>query len=144
MSRQNRILSLLIFLGVTLLFWAMTPIDSLAQHKYLIRAGYTNPVAHPITETGYIFQDLVQYRSKGLIKVEVYPSSQLGSNKELAESVRAGTIQMTSVAPDYMAPLVPWFDVLSLPFLWNNYPAEWAAFNGWLGKKWPQPWKKRE
>lgn len=103
--------------------------------KYLIRAGYTNPVAHPITETGYIFQDLVQYRSKGLIKVEVYPSSQLGSNKELAESVRAGTIQMTSVAPDYMAPLVPWFDVLSLPFLWNNYPAEWAAFNGWLGKR---------
>jgi TRAP-type C4-dicarboxylate transport system substrate-binding protein len=25
--------------------------------------------------------------------------------------------------------------VLSLPFLWESYAAEWAAFNGWLGKK---------
>jgi len=42
---------------------------------------------------------------------------------------------MTALAPDYMAPLVPWFDVLSLPFLWNGYGAEWSAYNGWLGKR---------
>jgi len=123
---------------LTILFFLVPAVASSqtsAQPKYLIRAGYTNPVAHPVTETGYLFQELVHARSKGQIKVEVYPSAQLGSNKELAESVRAGTIQMTALAPDYMTSLVPWFDVLSLPFLWESYAAEWAAFNGWLGKK---------
>lgn len=121
--------------GIVLFFPALAFSQSTGQAKYLIRAGYTNPVSHPVTETGYLFQELVQSRSKGLIKVEVYPSSQLGSNKELAESVRAGTVQMAALAPDYMAPLVPWLDVLSLPSLWDGYAAEWEAFNGWLGKK---------
>jgi tripartite ATP-independent transporter DctP family solute receptor len=127
----------LFYLAVVIVFSfpAVAFSQASVQAKYLIRAGYTNPVSHPVTETGYSFQELVQSRSKGLIKVEVYPSSQLGSNKELAESVRAGTVQMTALAPDYMAPLVPWFDVLSLPFLWKGYADEWAGFNGWLGKK---------
>jgi tripartite ATP-independent transporter DctP family solute receptor len=109
--------------------------ESPAKAKYLIRAGYTNPVTHPITEAGFLFRDVVEYRSKGQIKVEVYPNGQLGSNKELAESVRSGTIQMTSVAPPYLTSLVPWFDTLLLPFLWKNYETEWSSFNGWLGNE---------
>ncbi len=135
MNKKKKLLFYLVLVFMILSFPAIAFSQAPVQAKYLIRAGYTNPVSHPVTETGYSFQELVQSRSKGLIKVEVYPSSQLGSNKELAESVRAGTVQMTALAPDYMAPLVPWFDVLSLPFLWKGYAEEWAGFNGWLGKK---------
>lgn len=128
------------FLGLLLPFFVLLlPSHAFPQSppkaKYLIRAGYTNPVTHPITEAGYVFKEAVENRSKGQIKVEVYPNGQLGSNKELAESVRSGTIQMTSVAPPYLTSLVPWFDVLLLPFLWKNYETEWNAFNGWLGNE---------
>jgi tripartite ATP-independent transporter DctP family solute receptor len=132
--REERILTVILTV-LTFLVPSIVFAQPSGQAKYVIRAGYTNPVAHPVTETGYLFQELVHSRSKGQIKVEVYPSAQLGSNKELAESVRAGTVQMTALAPEYMTPLVPWFDSLSLPFLWDSYTTEWASFNGWLGKK---------
>jgi C4-dicarboxylate-binding protein DctP len=135
MERKKRCVIRVVLMILIFFVPAVVSAQSPGQAKYVIRAGYTNPVAHPVTETGYLFQELVHSRSKGQIKVEVYPSAQLGSNKELSESVRAGTIQMTAVAPDYMTPLVPWFDALSLPFLWDSYTTEWAAFNGWLGKK---------
>jgi len=126
----------LLVLGVCLL---MIPCSVFAQSQakpeYLIRGGYTNPVNHPVTQTGYKFKELVESRSKGRIKVEIYPSHQLGSNKELAESVRAGTVQMTALAPSYMASLVRWFDVLSLPFLWSGPKEAWKNYDGWLGKK---------
>lgn len=135
MEKGNKAILWVILTVLFFLVPAIASSQTSGQAKYLIRAGYTNPVAHPVTETGYLFQELVHARSKGQIKVEIYPSAQLGSNKELAESVRAGTVQMTALAPDYMTPLVPWFDALSLPFLWDSYVAQWAAYNGWLDKK---------
>jgi TRAP-type C4-dicarboxylate transport system substrate-binding protein len=117
MKRRRRLIFKVVFTIFAFLVPSVISAQPSGQAKYLIGAGYTNPVAHPVTETGYHFQELVKSRSKGQIKVEIYPSSQLGSNNELAESVRAGTVQMTALALEYMTPLVPRFDSLSLPFL---------------------------
>jgi len=63
MNNKKKWLFYFALASMTLFFPAVAFPQPTSQAKYLIRAGYTNPVVHPVTETGYLFQELVQYRS---------------------------------------------------------------------------------
>jgi TRAP-type C4-dicarboxylate transport system substrate-binding protein len=53
------------------------------------------------------FKKLVEEKSGGEMKVTIFPQAQLGGERDLAEGVRMGTIEMSSVAAGNMAGFVP-------------------------------------
>lgn len=67
------------------------------------------------------FAELVNERSEGRLEVEVFPNSQLGNQRDLLEGVAAGTIEMTKADDAYMSSYVPEYNLLSLPFLFEDY-----------------------
>ena len=68
-----------------------------SDKKYTFRLAETHPPDYPTTLGDKEFARLVGERSNGRIKVDVYPSSQLGEEKAVIEQVKLGAIEMTRV-----------------------------------------------
>ena len=81
------------------------------------------------------FKQLVEERSKGRIKVEVYPNSQLYKDKEELEALQLGSVQMVAPSLAKFGPLgVKEFEVFDLPFLFKDDAAFRAVTDGDVGK----------
>jgi C4-dicarboxylate-binding protein DctP len=80
------------------------------------------------------FKELVEERSKGAIKVEVYPNSQLYKDKEELEALQLGSVQMLAPSLSKFGPLgVKEFEVFDLPFLFKDTAAFNAVTQGPIG-----------
>ncbi|QGU96076.1 DctP family TRAP transporter solute-binding subunit [Clostridium bovifaecis] len=66
------------------------------------------------------FQELVQSKSQGKIKVELYPNAQLGAAETYLDTLRAGTIQMASPG-SVMAQLQPMVGAPEMPYLFRDW-----------------------
>lgn len=73
---------------------------------------------------------MVEERSEGRLILEIYPASQLGSEREIAEMVSMGTVDMSmSDGPTWSNTLnIPELAVFGLPFLYADIDGELAAF----------------
>ena len=80
------------------------------------------------------FKQLVEERSKGRIKVEVYPNSQLYKDKEEMEALQLGSVQMLAPSLAKFGPLgVKEFEVFDLPFIFKDQAAFRAVTEGPVG-----------
>jgi len=80
------------------------------------------------------FKKLVEEKSGGEMKVTIFPQAQLGGERDLAEGVRMGTIEMSSVAAGNMAGFVPELQVFGVPFLFQTREQVYAVLDGTVGK----------
>jgi C4-dicarboxylate-binding protein DctP len=81
------------------------------------------------------FKQLVEERTKGRVKVEVYPNSQLYKDKEEMEALQLGSVQILAPSLAKFGPLgVKEFEVFDLPFLFKDDEAFHAVTDGKLGQ----------
>ncbi|ODV10217.1 MAG: C4-dicarboxylate ABC transporter [Rubrivivax sp. SCN 70-15] len=86
-------------------------------------------------KTAEYFKQIVEERSKGAVKVEVYHNSTLYKDKEEMEALQLGAVQMLAPTPGKFGPLgVREFEVLDLPFLFDNLEEEHRVTQGPVGK----------
>src|SRR5258705_12995154 len=68
------------------------------------------------------FKKLAEERTKGRVKVEVYPNSQLYKDKEELEALQLGSVQMLAPSLAKFGPLgAREFEVFDLPYLFTSY-----------------------
>lgn len=107
--------------------------DDADKKTYTIKIGNGNPAGEPSADTldGFVKEEL-EKRSDGQFKVQVYLNSQLGSETELLEQVKSGTLQIaTPSAPSY---LVPELSVYFLPYLFRTQQELWDITDGPIGE----------
>jgi len=81
------------------------------------------------------FKELAEARTKGRVRVEVYPNSQLYKDKEEIEALQLGSVQMLAPSLSKFAPLgVKEYEVFDLPFLFKDQNAYRALTEGKLGQ----------
>jgi C4-dicarboxylate-binding protein DctP len=81
------------------------------------------------------FKQLAEERSKGRVKVEVYPNSQLYKDKEELEALQLGSVQMLAPSLAKFGPLgVREFEVFDLPFIFRDTPSFRAVTEGPVGQ----------
>lgn len=74
-------------------------------------------------------------KSGGKLKVEVYPSGQLGSERECLELVQLGGLAMTKVSASVLEGFAPEFKVFGLPYLFRDEAHKTAVLDGPIGKE---------
>jgi C4-dicarboxylate-binding protein DctP len=80
------------------------------------------------------FKALAEERTKGRVKVEVYPNSQLYKDKEEMEALQLGSVQMLAPSLAKFGPLgVKEFEVFDLPFIFKDAAAFRAVTDGPVG-----------
>ena len=82
------------------------------------------------------FKQLAEERSKGRLKVEVYPNSALYKDKEELEALQLGAVQMLAPSLSKFGPLgVKQFEIFDLPYLFPDDPAFQRVTRGPIGQE---------
>ncbi|MGM0881397.1 MAG: TRAP transporter substrate-binding protein [Bacillota bacterium] len=100
------------------------------QPTYTFRLAESHPADYPTTLGDKKFAELVNQKTNGRIKIEVFPSSQLGEEKAVIEQVQLGAIEFTRVSTGPLAEFNKAFGVFSLPYIFENEEHEWNFLNG--------------
>lgn len=90
---------------------------------------------HPITQGEYKFEEILEEISGGTMQVEVYPNCQLGSNRELYESMQNGTIQMAEAGAVILANFTDKFKFMQIPYLFNSAESVQCFLNSEVGQQ---------
>jgi C4-dicarboxylate-binding protein DctP len=81
------------------------------------------------------FRKLVEERTRGAVKVEVYPNSQLYKDKEELEALQLGSVQMLAPSLAKFGPLgAREFEVFDLPYLFDGYESLHKVTQGPVGR----------
>lgn len=74
-----------------------TDTTSSSTAEYVFKVGHVQPAEHPY-HTGLVYMnELLQERTDGRVALDIYPSSQLGAERELVESTQMGTVDLALV-----------------------------------------------
>lgn len=109
----------------------------------LVLLGASMAMAAPVTlKLGHIaepdnvygqgadhFAKLVKDRSNGEIDIKVFPSSQLGNQRDLVEGLGLGTVDMTLTGTAVMGNFVPEMAVFDLPFIFRDVEHAYKALD---------------
>lgn len=103
--------------------------------KITIKFATVGPDDHQYTIAASKFKEIIEKSSNGRITVQLFPNAQLGGEREMAEGVRMGTIQMAAVTTDGALPAwVPETQIFSIPYLFRDNAHAYKAMDGELGK----------
>lgn len=81
----------------------------------------------------YMGQRLAEL-SNGTMRVDIYPSGQLGNERECLELLQLGSLDITKVSSAVVENFVPAMGVFGLPYLFEDQAHYWQVFNGEIGK----------
>lgn len=90
---------------------------------------------HPVHVSMEHMAKLVFERSGGKMRIDIYPSGQLGTERECIELVQIGSLAMTKVSSSVMEGFAPEFKVFSLPYLFRDEQHRFAVLDGPIGTK---------
>src|SRR5438876_12186515 len=87
----------------------------------VIRFGHLNNPDHPISMGVKKFAEIVAAKSGGKIKVQEFPSNQLGSEQQQTSALQGGVQEMQAPATTSIATIVKEFGVIDFPFSVSNF-----------------------
>ncbi len=91
-----------------------------------IQIGYENHPGEPLDLGCNEWKRLIEEESNGDIRVELYPSSQLGSKNDIIDQMLAGDSVITLADGAFYADRgVPDFNILFAPYLFNTWDDCW-------------------
>ena len=120
-----------ILFAATTLFAA----SAFAQAPIVIKFSHVVAGDTPKGKGAQKFKELAEAATKGRVKVEVYPNSQLYKDKEELEALQMGAVQMLAPSLSKFGPLgVKEFEVYDIPYILPSKAALQRVNEGPVGK----------
>lgn len=104
-----------------------------AGAQTVLRSSDTHPDGYPTVEAVKYFGQLVEERTNGRYKVEVFHSAQLGQEADTIEQVRAGVIDLNRVSLGPFNGLIPETTIPSLPYIFRSIQHARNVMTGPIG-----------
>lgn len=101
----------------------------------VIKFSHVVAIDTPKGQAAEYFKKLVEERSKGDIKVEVYPNSSLYGDREELEALTMNSIQMAAPSFSKFTSFIPQIELFDLPFLFNDTAHLHKVLNGEVGQQ---------
>ncbi|WP_295550520.1 TRAP transporter substrate-binding protein [uncultured Pseudacidovorax sp.] len=109
-------------------------LPALAQQERVIRFGHLNNPDHPVSFGVKRFAELLATKSGGKMKVQEYPSNQLGNEMQQQAALQGGVQQMSAPATTSLAGIVKEFGLVDFPFSVATFAQADALLDGPLGQ----------
>jgi tripartite ATP-independent transporter DctP family solute receptor len=128
---------LTIFIGLLLLTIPASMIFSTGGKKdtRVLRLAHGLNTQHPVHKTMVYMAELVAEKSEGRLRVEIYPSEQLGNEKECIEALQLGYLAMTKTSSGPMEGFIPRIKIFGIPYLFRDGDHFWQVAKGPIGKE---------
>lgn len=103
-------------------------------HERTIRFGHLNNTDHPVSMGVKKFAEVLAAKSGGKLKVQEFPSSQLGNELQQQSALQGGVQEMSAPATTSLAGIVKEFGLIDFPFSVANFAQADALLDGPLGQ----------
>ncbi|MEI3605230.1 TRAP transporter substrate-binding protein [Pseudogracilibacillus sp. SE30717A] len=94
--------------------------DSNNKEAKMIKLAHTQAPSHPVHLSMEKFAELVEEKTGGEVTVEIYPSGQLGDERQYIESLQAGTLDMAKVSVNSLENFEDIYSIFSIPYLFEG------------------------
>lgn len=103
------------------------------QAEFVYKFANNLPDTHPINVRGREMSAAVKQETNGRVDIQIFPSSQLGSDTDTLSQLRSGGVEFFTLSGLILATLVPAASINGIGFVFPDYPAVWKAMDGDLG-----------
>ena len=103
--------------------------------KITCKFGALGNVDFPGTIGMQLMADRINAQAKGAIDVQIFPNSQLGGEKEMAEGMRLGSVCGAPVNVSVLSTWVPEGQLFDMPFLFRDDGHAYRVLAGAVGKQ---------
>jgi len=117
--------------GLALVF-CMSQGSAMAAEQ--IRIGYVTPAGGPHASAAKGFEEELNKLAPGRFKVSHFPAGSLGNERELAEALQLGSLEMAVIGSSVLGNFVPEMMVTELPFLFDTKEQARSTFDGKVGQ----------
>jgi len=100
----------------------------------VIKFGHLNNTDHPVSLGVKRFAELLATKSGGKLKVQEFPSSQLGNEMQQQSALQGGVQEMSAPATTSLAGIVKEFGLIDFPFSVGSYAQADALLDGPFGQ----------
>ncbi len=104
-----------------------------AQGKMMLKATDVHPTGYPTVEAVERMGKKLEAATNGRLSIQMFPSMQLGGEKEMIEQAQLGALQIARISVGPMGTLVPEFNVFNLPFVFRDTKHMEAVIDGAIG-----------
>ncbi len=110
------------------------PIVARAQQaQWTYKYANNLPDSHPMNVRAREMAAAIKDQTGGRFELQIFPSSQLGSDTDTLSQVRSGGVEFFTLSGLILATLVPAASINGLGFAFPSYDAVWRAMDGDLG-----------
>src|SRR5271155_2364046 len=91
-----------------------------AQAKMVLKAADVQPPGYPTVAATENLGKKLEAATQGRLSLQMFPSAQLGGEKETIEQAQIGAVQLLRVSAGALGPIVDDINVVNMPFLFKN------------------------
>ncbi|MDX6806201.1 TRAP transporter substrate-binding protein [Terrihabitans rhizophilus] len=113
--------------------FALAAATTAGHAQVTLRSADIHPDGYPTVEAVKYFGQLVEERTKGALKAQVFSSAQLGQEKDTIEQTRFGVIDLNRVNMGAFNNLIPETTVPGLPFVFKSIAHMRHVMDGPIG-----------
>jgi tripartite ATP-independent transporter DctP family solute receptor len=106
-----------------------------AADKMVLKASDVHPLGYPTVEAVISMGKKLEKATNGRLSIQMYPSMQLGGEKEAIEQAQVGALQLARVSVGALGPVIPDLNVFNLPFLFRNTAHMEKVIDGEIGQE---------
>lgn len=101
--------------------------------EVVLKLAEIHPDGFPTTLGDLKFAELVEERTGGKIKIDVYNNGQMGTEKDTVDMLQAGTLDFVRVGTNLVSGINSDMNALTLPYLYNNKEHLFKVLDGPIG-----------
>ena len=101
----------------------------------VLKATDVHPLGYPTVEAVVRMGKKLEAATNGRISIQMYPSMQLGGEKEMIEQAQVGALQIARISVGPMGPIVPELNVFNLPFMFRDNAHMEKVIDGPIGEE---------
>src|SRR5437763_10804427 len=109
------------------------PSAGVAQPKQVWKASDVHPLGYPTVEAIVRMGKKLEAQTNGRISIQMYPSMQLGGEKEMIEQAQVGALQIARISVGALGPVVDDLNVFNLPFIFRDETHMRKVIDGPIG-----------
>src|SRR5438094_9997511 len=107
--------------------------SALAQQKMVLKAADVHPLGYPTVEAVVRMGAKLDKATGGRYSIQMYPSMQLGGEKEMIEQAQVGALQIARISVGPMGPIVDELNVFNMPFVFRDEAQMRKVIDGPIG-----------
>ena len=109
--------------------------SAVAQQKMVMKASDVHPAGYPTVVAVENMGKKLEKATNGRLSIAMYPSMQLGGEKEAIEQAQVGAIQFARVSVGALGPVIDELNVFNMPYLFRDTKHMQKVIDGPIGQE---------